>query len=120
MGRRTAILFLLVGAFALLPLSGVARAEHTTGGADVSVHGAIEELDVARRLVDESIQLYQDGRTEAAYSAARNSYLDHFEYVEIPLRVRDEGLTLAVEEDYAALRNLIEAGAPLNDVEAVS
>jgi high-affinity iron transporter len=117
---RSAIALLFVGAFALTSLVGVAHASHKTGGADVSLHEAIDELHTARRLVDESVQLYQDGRTEDAYSAARNSYLDHFEYVEIPLRVRDEGLTLAVEEDYAALRNLIEAGAPLDEVEAVS
>lgn len=120
MTRRAAIVALFVGAFALTQLTGVAHASHKTGGADVSLHEAIDELHTARRLVDESVQLYQDGRTEDAYAAARNSYLDHFEYVEIPLRVRDEGLTLAVEEDYAALRNLIEAGAPLNEVEAVS
>jgi high-affinity iron transporter len=36
------------------------------------------------------------------------------------LRVRDEGLTLEVEEDYAALRNLIEAGAPLGQIEDVA
>ncbi|MDQ3964809.1 MAG: FTR1 family protein, partial [Actinomycetota bacterium] len=57
---------------------------------------------------------------DAAYTAARNAYLDHFEYVEIPLRVRDGGLTLEVEEDFAALRNLIEAGAPVGDVEATA
>jgi high-affinity iron transporter len=120
MKRRAAILFLFIGALALTSLTGVAYADHTTGGADVSLHEAIDELDAARRLVDESVDLYQDGRTQDAYGAARNSYLDHFEYVEIPLRVRDEGLTLAVEEDYAALRNLMEAGAPLDEVEAVS
>ena len=40
--------------------------------------------------------------------------------MEIPLRVRDEGLTLAVEEDYATFRNLIDAEAPLDQVEDVS
>jgi high-affinity iron transporter len=118
--KRAGLVALFIGGFALMPLTGVANASHKTGGADVSLHEAIEELHTGRRLVDESVQLYQDGHTEEAYAAARNSYLDHFEYVEIPLRVRDERLTLAVEEDYAALRNLIEAGAPLNEVEAVS
>ena len=70
--------------------------------------------------MDSSIELYSAGNAEEAYIAARNSYLDHFEYVEIPLRVRDEGLTLAVEEDYAALRNLIEAGAPLDEIESTA
>src|SRR5688500_4067995 len=66
------------------------------------------------------MELYESGEAEAAHTAARTSYLDHFEYVEIPLRVRDEGLTLAVEEDYANLRALIEAGAPIEEIEPVA
>lgn len=103
----------------LVPMSW-AHAAHGAGGADVTVDEAVHELDVARRLVDESVALYQEGEVDNAYEAARNSYLDHFEYVEIPLRVRDEGLTLAVEEDYATLRNLIESGAEVNQVEVVA
>lgn len=94
---------------ALVP--GVAMAQ------EVGPEEALDELKVARELIDESLELYEAGRAEDAYVAARNSYLDHFEYVEIPLRVRDEGLTLEVEEDYAAVRNLIEAGAPVEAVE---
>lgn len=116
---RIALVALAVGA-TIAGTAGTAYASHTTGGGDVTIDEAIHELDIGRRLVDESVQLYEEGRAQEAYEAARNSYLDHFEYVEIPLRVRDEGLTLAVEEDYAALRNLIEAGAPLDEVEAVS
>jgi high-affinity iron transporter len=88
--------------------------------ADVTPEEAIDELGVARTLIDDSLELYEAGQTEEAYTAARNSYLDHFEYVEIPLRVRDEGLTLEVEEDYAALRNLIEAEAPIDQIEEVA
>ena len=51
---------------------------------------AIKELDVARAGVAESVEHYQEGDADEAYTAARNAYLDHFEYVEIPLRVRDE------------------------------
>jgi high-affinity iron transporter len=87
---------------------------------EVTAEEAVDELQVARDLVDESMELYEEGRQEEAYTAARNSYLDHFEYVEIPLRVRDEGLTLAVEEDYANLRALIEAGAPIEEIEPVA
>jgi high-affinity iron transporter len=108
-------------AFAALLLAAPASwASHTTSGGDVTAEEAVHELETARDLVDESVELYAAGNAEDAYVAARNSYLDHFEYVEIPLRVRDEGLTLEVEEDYAALRNLIEAGAPLNEVESTA
>jgi high-affinity iron transporter len=84
--------------------------------ADVTVSDALAELDVARGLVDDAVTQYADGDAEAAYTTARNAYLDHFEFVEIPLRVRDEGLTLALEEDFAALRNQIEDGVGLDTV----
>jgi high-affinity iron transporter len=86
----------------------------------VTSREAIVELDEARALIDQSVELYGAGRAEEAYLAARNAYLDHFEYVEIPLRVRDEALTLELEEDFAEFRNLIEAGAAVEDVEAVA
>ena len=111
--RRLVTTLLLGLALALVFPSGAFAAE-------VTPDEAIEEIDVARALITESLELYEAGQTEEAYTAARNSYLDHFEYVEIPLRVRDEGLTLAVEEDYAALRNLIEAEAPLDQIEDVA
>ncbi len=105
---------------ALLALPSVALATHKAVGGDVTAEEAVHELDIARDLVDESVDLYEAGRAEDAYTAARNSYLDHFEYVEIPLRVRDESLTLAVEEDYAALRNQIEAGIAVDEVRATA
>ena len=100
-------------------LVAVALAAVRAGAGDVPRTSASKkpstELDVARVMVDEAVRQYAAGDAEAAYTAARNAYLDHFEYVEVPLRVRDEGLTLALEEDFAALRNQIEAGAPLAD-----
>ena len=108
--KRWLVLPLALALVLLAP--GVASAQ------EVGPAEALKELETARVLIDESLELYEAGDAEAAYTAARNSYLDHFEYVEIPLRVRDEGLTLSVEEDYAAVRNLIEAGAPLDAVEA--
>lgn len=108
--KKWLVLPLAAGLVLLLP--GAA------GAKEIGPDEALKELEAARLLIDESLELYESGDAEAAYTAARNSYLDHFEYVEIPLRVRDEGLTLAVEEDYAAVRNLIDAGAPLDAVEA--
>jgi high-affinity iron transporter len=114
--RRLLLVAALTCAF-VLGAAPFAWAAHTVSGGDVSTEEAVHELETARDLVDESVDLYEAGDAEAAYTAARNSYLDHFEYVEIPLRVRDEGLTLEVEEDYAALRNLIDAGVSQEDVE---
>ncbi len=79
--------------------------------AQVTRQEAIAEIDRSRELIARALVLYEAGRADAAFTAARNAYLDHFEVVEIPLRVRDEGLTLAVEEDFAELRNLIKARA---------
>jgi high-affinity iron transporter len=107
----------------LLAIGVVALGIVLAGGpaqAQVTPEEAIVELDEARALIDRSLELYEEGRGEEAYTAARNAYLDHFEYVEIPLRVRDEALTLELEEDFAELRNLIEAGAPQEDVESVA
>lgn len=117
---RLRLLCAVVVGGALLFVAPTAWASHKTSGGDVTAEEAVHELETARSLVDESVELYESGNAEDAYIAARNSYLDHFEYVEIPLRVRDEGLTLEVEEDYAALRNLIEAGAPLDEIEATA
>jgi high-affinity iron transporter len=117
--RKAFVAFALL-IVALVALPSVALATHKAVGGDVTAEEAVHELDIARDLVDESIDLYEDGRVDDAYTVARNSYLDHFEYVEIPLRVRDESLTLAVEEDYAALRNQIEAGVALDEVRATA
>jgi high-affinity iron transporter len=110
--RRLAIVGGLAFALLWVPNSALAQ--------DVTPSEAINELAVARRLLDRSLELYEGGRVDEAFVAARNSYLDHFEYVEIPLRIRDEGLTLAVEEDYATFRGLIEAQAPIGDIEEVA
>ena len=109
MARRVPLLIGLIAALALIPAPAFAQ--------DVTPDEGVKELEVARDLVDEAVELYEEGAADEAYEAARNSYLDHFEYVEIPLRVRDEALTLQVEEDYATLRTLIEDGAPLSLVE---
>lgn len=117
--KRALLLFFVV-CTALAAFPSAALASHTTDGGEVTPEQGVGELEHARDLVDESVELYEAGDAEAAYTAARNAYLDHFEYVEIPLRVRDEALTLTVEEDFAALRNLIEAGAPVGEVEDVA
>jgi high-affinity iron transporter len=112
---RTRLALLILVATASVLVSGPAWAD-----VDVTPKEGVEELDRSRELLDDSLALYEDGDAEAAYTAARNAYLDHFEFVEIPLRVRDEALTLELEEDFAAMRNLIEAGAPLGEIEAVA
>lgn len=97
-------------------LGGAVLLAASPASAQVTPQEGLDELQESRVLVDRSVELYEAGRAEDAYLAARNAYLDHFEFVEIPLRVRDEELTLELEEDFAELRNLIEAGAPPEQV----
>lgn len=102
----------LVAAFGLLLVAAPAVA------AEVTPDRVVVELGRARDLVAESVELHEAARSEDAFLAARNAYLDHFEYVEIPLRVRDEGLTLELEERFAVLRDRIRSGATQSDVAA--
>jgi high-affinity iron transporter len=88
----------------------------TAQGQEVSKEEGVVELDKARALLDDALELHKEGNTDKAFTAARNSYLNHFELVEIPLRVRDEALTLRLEERFAELRNLIKGEAPYGQV----
>jgi high-affinity iron transporter len=112
--RALVVAFLATALVALVGLPAWAQ------GVDVGPEEGVEELDRSRALIDRAVELYEEGDADAAYTAARNSYLDHFEYVEIPLRVRDEGLTLELEEDFATFRNQIEAGADIGTLEATA
>ena len=111
--RLRLLLVLTLALLVTLAVAGPALAQ----GVDVTSDEGIVELDEARALIDRSVELYENGDVEEAYTAARNAYLDHFEFVEIPLRVRDEALTLTLEEDFANLRNQIEAGIAVDVVE---
>lgn len=111
--RLRLLLVLTLALLVTLAVAGPALAQ----GVDVTSDEGIVELDEARALIDRSVELYENGDVEEAYTAARNAYLDHFEFVEIPLRVRDEALTLTLEEDFANLRNQIEAGVAVDEVE---
>ena len=57
------------------------------------------------RLLDRSLGAAKAGDRERAYALARTAYLDHYEYVEIPLRLRDPNLVLDTEFKFADLRN---------------
>lgn len=77
---------------------------------------AIADLEQARVLVDRSVELTENGDREQAYEVARTAYLDHFEFVEIPLRLRNPNLVLDLEFMFAALRDGIRAGEPISEI----
>src|SRR3954452_5115674 len=106
--RRLLIGVLVIGA--LLAASAPAMA------ADSSLQRGQQEVAKARPLVDQALEAVKAGDRARAYALARTAYLDHFEYVEIPLRLRNPNLVLDTEFKFAALRNDIRDGAPLGEI----
>jgi len=109
--RRAVFVFLLLAALAA---PAAARAD------DGQVERARTEVVRARELVDESMAAARAGDRERAYDLAREAYLDHFEYAEIPLRLRDPNLVLDLEFSFAKLRNGIRDGAPLSELNSTA
>ena len=90
-----------------------------------SALAASEQVDVEREvaairsLMAESLEAYRAGDREQAYTLARAAYLDHFELVEIPLRIVDSSFTLEMEYKFAHWRSRIEDGAPVGEIEQI-
>jgi high-affinity iron transporter len=76
------------------------------------------ENEIARQLVDKSLVAAKEGDYGKAYELARTAYLDHYEYVEIPLRLRDPNLVLDTEFKFASLRENLEQKAPIDAIRA--
>jgi high-affinity iron transporter len=103
---------------AVTALAALAMALPGAAGADTSVgvERAQAEVDRALALVDRSVEAAEAGDRERGYDLARSAYLDHFELVEIPLRLRNPNLVLDLEFAFADLRDGIRDGAPLGEV----
>ena len=90
-----------------------------------SALAASEQVDVEREvaairsLMADSLEAYRAGDRERAYTLARAAYLDHFELVEIPLRIVDSSFTLEMEYKFAHWRSRIEDGAPVGEIEQI-
>jgi high-affinity iron transporter len=84
--------------------------------ADSSLERGRREVGKARELVAQALDAVKAGDRERAYRLARNAYLDHFEYVEIPLRLRNPNLVLDTEFKFAQLRNDIRDGGSLGAI----
>ncbi|MBX6377535.1 MAG: FTR1 family protein [Clostridia bacterium] len=132
MSRFHSLAVLLVAAVVTAVVSGraTAAAEPTAGSADsraetsAADRAATQTVDVREELAAMRVALarigedYRAGRYDQAYRAARSVYLDHFEYVEIPLRVVDPDFTLEMEYRFADLRSKIRDRVPASDVDA--
>lgn len=75
-------------------------------------------IDQIRVRLDEVLHIYQSGDSQGAMQAARSAYLDSYENIELPLRPINPDFTLEMEIKFAELRNLMQAGAPYEQVAA--
>src|SRR5687768_7080112 len=92
--RAESVVRPLVAAASLLALLAWAPAATAQNDALAEARAEIED---ARVLVDEAVDAVEGGDREAGYELAREAYLDNYERVEIPLRLRDPNLVLDVE-----------------------
>jgi high-affinity iron transporter len=80
----------------------------------ISREEAIRQLAVVRASIDETLELLKQGRPDQALAQAKAGYLDHFEFVEVPLRVVAPDLTADAETKFAEIRGLINDKAPID------
>src|SRR4051794_20699083 len=104
------VLLALVTAIAALALAAPAQA------ATNDLERGRDEIAKASALVDQSLDAVKEGDRGRAYTLARDAYLDHYEFVEIPMRLRDPNKVLDTEFKFARLRNDIRDGAPLDRI----
>lgn len=82
----------------------------------ISREEALRQLAVVRASIDQMLELVQQGKIDQAYALAKTGYLDHFEYVEVPLRVVAPDLTADAETKFVEIRGLIKSGASVDTV----
>lgn len=111
--RRAVRQLLVVPLAALVLLTAVVA---PAAAADVTPEQGVQELTQSRELLRQAVEQYAAGDREAALATVRSAYLDHFELVEFPLRVRDEMLTLELEEMFAIVRSQMQTGAAADEV----
>src|SRR6476469_8438560 len=102
----------LLGLFVLAPARNASAQATPTGAVD-----AAAEVAAIDDLLQQSMYAYQHNDHAGAFKLARAAYLDHFENIEIRLRVMDPDLTSDMEFRFADLRTLMQAGAPASQVE---
>ena len=86
-------------------------------GGDASLARGRAEIAKSRVLLDQSLNAVKAGDRKRAYALSREAYLDHFEFVEIPLRLRNPNLVIDTEFKYAKLRNDIRGGEPISTLQ---
>ena len=85
-------------------------------GATVTTERAQQEIDQSRVVLGRSLDALKAGDRDRAYALSHDAYLDNFEFVEIPLRLRNPNLVIDTEFKYAKLRNDIRDGASVGRI----
>jgi high-affinity iron transporter len=105
-----AVLAALLTAVALLVAAAPASA------AQNDLERGRAEIDKASTLVDQALEAYKAGDREKAYDLARDAYLKHYEFVEIPMRLRDPNTVLDTEFKFQRMRNDMRDGASVDQI----
>jgi hypothetical protein len=88
--------------------------------ATVTPQKAIAEIAQVRAGLAAGLLAYRQGELEKADQLVGDSYLEHFELVEVPLEARDEELNEELEELIREeIRSEIKEGVPAADVAAL-
>jgi high-affinity iron transporter len=106
--RPLLVVLLALTAFAGLAAPAAAKQDDLVRGRS--------EIEKASVLVTKALAAYKKGDERQAYTYARDAYLDHYEFVEVPMRLRDPNTVLDTEFDFARLRNDIRDGRSLGTV----
>src|SRR3954468_848442 len=96
---------------ALLTVAALLVAAAPASAAQNDLERGRAEIDRASALLDQSLEAAKAGDRDRAYQLARDAYLDHYEFVEIPMRLRDPNKVLDTEFKFTKLRNDIRDGA---------
>jgi high-affinity iron transporter len=80
--------------------------------------GRESAIDLSARLLGESLEAYRQGDAPRAHRLAVTGYLEGFELVEAPLDAVDGALKTRVEAEMLRYRAMLQAGAPIDAVDA--
>ena len=114
--RRLLTLVVLTAALAGAALASGISPASAADGPSVSRKEAIEKVHEVRLSIDRTLALIKAGQAEQAFDEAKDGYLNHFELVEIPLRVADNSLTIHAESLFAEIRTMIRNGDPESEI----
>ena len=97
---------------------GAAVLAYLRGEPGAVAAGRESAIDLSARLLGESVEAYRRGDATRAHRLAVTGYLEGFELIEAPLGAVDGALKTRVETQMMRYRSMLQAGAPVDAVEA--